>query len=47
MATPERIWAFSNMVADALPDFYIEHLKRLRPHGIQHYFARAVRQYNK
>ncbi len=39
VANPEAIWAFSNMVADALPDFYIEHLKRLRKHGIQPYFA--------
>jgi uncharacterized protein (DUF849 family) len=41
VANPEAIWAFSNMVADALPDFYIEHLKRLRKHGIQPYFALA------
>src|SRR5687767_1046212 len=39
MANPETMWAFSNMVADALPDFYVEHLKRLRRHGIQPYFA--------
>src|SRR5215510_9836741 len=35
------MWAFSNMVAEALPDFYIEHLKRLRQHEIQPYFALA------
>jgi len=39
IANPEMMWAFSNMVADALPDFYIEHLKRLRQHDIQPYFA--------
>jgi uncharacterized protein (DUF849 family) len=39
VSTPEQIWAFSNMVADATPDFYIEHLKRLKQHGIQPYFA--------
>jgi uncharacterized protein (DUF849 family) len=41
VATPEAIWAFSNMTTDALPDFYIEHLKRLKQHGIQPYFALA------
>jgi beta-keto acid cleavage enzyme len=30
---------YSQMVVDATPDFYIEHLKRLREHGIQAYFA--------
>lgn len=39
--TAEQMWAFSNMVADATPDFYIEHLKRLKAHGIQPYFALA------
>lgn len=39
LANEETMWAFSNMVADALPDFYIEHLKRLRAAGIQPYFA--------
>lgn len=39
VANKEAFWAFSNMVADALPDFYIEHLKRLRANGIQAYFA--------
>ncbi len=41
LANDESMWAFSNMVGDALPDFYIEHLKRLREHGIQPYFALA------
>jgi uncharacterized protein (DUF849 family) len=41
LANPKAMWAFSNMVADALPDFYIEHLKRLRQHEIQPYFALA------
>lgn len=39
LANAEAMWAFSNMVVDALPDFYIEHLKRLKQHGIQPYFA--------
>jgi uncharacterized protein (DUF849 family) len=30
--------AYQNMVADATPEFYIEHLKRLRQHQIQPYF---------
>lgn len=33
--------AYQNMVADANPEFYIEHLKRLREHGIQPMFAMA------
>jgi uncharacterized protein (DUF849 family) len=33
--------AYQNMVADATPDFYIEHLKRLREHQIQPMFALA------
>jgi uncharacterized protein (DUF849 family) len=41
MANAEQMWAFSNLVADATPDFYIEHLKRLKAHGIQPYFALA------
>ncbi len=41
VATEEMLWAFSNMVVDATPDFYIEHLKRLKLHGIQPYFALA------
>src|SRR5262245_12968496 len=38
-ANPQGMWAMANMTADALPEFYIEHLKRLREHGIQAYFA--------
>jgi uncharacterized protein (DUF849 family) len=33
--------AYQNMVADAAPGFYIEHLKRLRQHQIQPMFAMA------
>lgn len=33
--------AYHNMVADATPQFYIEHLKRLRQHQIQPYFQLA------
>lgn len=39
LANEKAMWAFSNMYVDALPDFYIEHLKRLRKAGIQPYFA--------
>ena len=39
MADPKVIWNYSQMVADATPEFYIEHLKRLRQHEIQPYFA--------
>jgi uncharacterized protein (DUF849 family) len=39
MADEEVIWKYSQMVAEAGPAFYIEHLKRLRAHGIQAYFA--------
>ncbi len=39
LANKEAMWAFSNMSVDALPDFYIENLKRLRQAGIQPYFA--------
>lgn len=39
LANEESMWAFSNMFVDALPDFYIEHLKRLKKAGIQPYFA--------
>ena len=41
IANAEAMWQFSNMVADSTPAFYIEHLKRLRAHGIQPYFALA------
>jgi uncharacterized protein (DUF849 family) len=39
MADERVIWQYSQMVAEANPEFYIEHLKRLRAHGIQAYFA--------
>ncbi len=39
LANDQAMWAFSNMAVDALPDFYIEHLKRLKAAGIQPYFA--------
>jgi uncharacterized protein (DUF849 family) len=39
LANDEAMWAFSNMAVDALPDFYIEHIKRLTANGIQPYFA--------
>ncbi|GAA0641744.1 3-keto-5-aminohexanoate cleavage protein [Brevundimonas lenta] len=39
MANEQTMWAFANMSVDALPDFYIEHLKRLKTAGIQPYFA--------
>ena len=41
MAKPEVQRAYQNMVADATPEFYIEHLKRLRQHQIQPYFQLA------
>jgi len=31
--------AWSGMVVDSTPAFYIEHLKRLRKNGIQPYFV--------
>jgi uncharacterized protein (DUF849 family) len=39
MADERVIWQYSQMVAEANPEFYIEHLKRLRANGIQAYFA--------
>lgn len=36
---PKVAWGWAQMVADSTPEFYIEHLKRLREHGIQAYFA--------
>jgi uncharacterized protein (DUF849 family) len=33
--------AWSGMVVDSTPTFYVEHLKRLRAHGIQPYFVPA------
>ena len=41
LAHPAMQSAYQNMVADANPEFYIEHLKRLRQHGIQPMFAMA------
>jgi uncharacterized protein (DUF849 family) len=39
MADPAVMWKYAQMVADATPEFYIEHLRRLRDNGIQAYFA--------
>ena len=41
LANPAMQAAYQNMVADATPGFYIEHLKRLREHQIQPYFQLA------
>ncbi|AQA01634.1 transposase [Mycobacterium sp. MS1601] len=41
LADPNVRWQYAQMVADATPEFYIEHLKRLRTNGIQAYFALA------
>ena len=38
LENPAMQKAYQNMVADATPEFYIEHLKRLRQHKIQPYF---------
>ncbi len=38
LENPKVRAAFSGLVADATPEFYIEHLKRLRQHEIQPYF---------
>jgi uncharacterized protein (DUF849 family) len=38
---PRMLQAYANMVADATPAFYVEHLKRLAKNGIQPYFALA------
>jgi uncharacterized protein (DUF849 family) len=40
-ADPEIQNAYQNLVADAAPAFYIEHLKRLRAKNIQPYFSMA------
>lgn len=41
----QKAWA--GMVVDAAPQFYLEHLKRLRQHGIQPYFVPGtVHQYD-
>jgi len=39
LSDPKVAWAWSQMVADSTPEFYIEHLKRLREADIQPYFA--------
>ena len=39
LENPRMLQAYVNMVADGTPEFYIEHLKRLRKTGIQPYFA--------
>ena len=39
LVDPKVAWLWAQMVADSTPEFYIEHLKRLREHGIQAYFA--------
>jgi uncharacterized protein (DUF849 family) len=39
LATPQMIHAMANLVADATPDFYLEHIKRLVKNGIQPFFA--------
>jgi uncharacterized protein (DUF849 family) len=39
MADPKVQRAWMGMVVDAAPQFYLEHLKRLRAHGIQPYFV--------
>ena len=41
LANPTMQAAYQNMVAEANPEFYIEHLKRLRQNGIQPMFAMA------
>jgi uncharacterized protein (DUF849 family) len=41
LAHPAVQAAYQNMVADATPEFYIEHLKRLRENKIQPMFAMA------
>ena len=38
---PKMQAAWAGMVVDATPAFYLEHLKRLRQHGIQPYFVPA------
>lgn len=39
LEAPRMLQAYANMVADATPEFYIEHLKRLSKNRIQPYFA--------
>jgi hypothetical protein len=37
----KSFWQYAQMVADATPEFYIEHIKRLVKKGIQPYFSLA------
>jgi uncharacterized protein (DUF849 family) len=39
LADPKAQQSWAGMVVDAPPAFYLEHLKRLRAHGIQPYFV--------
>ena len=39
IADPKVSGNYSQMVAEATPEFYLEHLKRLRKNEIQPYFA--------
>ena len=41
IANPKAMWQYAQMVADSTPEFYIEHLRRLRKSAIQPYFALA------
>lgn len=41
LADPKVGAAWAGMVVDSTPAFYVEHLKRLRAHGIQPYFVPA------
>jgi len=41
IANPKAMWQYPQMVADSTPEFYIEHLRRLRKSAIQPYFALA------
>lgn len=41
LADPKVRAAWAGMVLDATPAFYLEHLKRLKAHGIQPYFVPA------
>ena len=41
MDDPKVLEAWSGMVVDSTPAFYVEHLKRLRKNGIQPYFVPA------
>ena len=41
LANPAMRAAYQNMVVDATPAFYLEHLKRLRQHQIQPFFQMA------